>query len=357
MQRLKSRLGPAAAALVLPAVLAVFLSAGCDTEALVWTWWTAEDSAAVAAELAEWRGTLDASQMLAGSPTGTWRGTLSPQDSTSETGDTLYKFARLLGIRFETAQCEHRDEYEFDVTVDSIAMTDTFCEVGYHDSMLGCTAHFDYDSLWVVGFRPETTVVETLVPPETTIVLAVSYTELRGFATTQTKSKHYDWSAFRKVFLARDGGDYELTKTTGFATYVPEAEDAPGVSSTGVILTRPGRVDTIAYAAGEEERNLYNLVHVDSLYTVEVGEEIQLDIATTTPADTTMDKNLFFLGIEGSKYDITTSARSGSGTFTFGTTGYHHVYVEILPLSSVLYPETDYAGTVWAIPVLVRDVE
>ncbi len=336
---------------------ALVLVAGCGTESPPrWPWWAAEDSAAVAEELGRWRDVFNANHALEGKPASGWTNMLTYQDSTSETGDTLYKFAHLLSVSVAPTDSGHADEYQFGVTVDTVAMKDTFCEVAYRDSMGSCVAHFEYDSLWVVGFRPDTTIDTMVTPPETTIVQKVSYTEVRGFGTSQQAAKDFSWSAMRKLFLQRDTLPdtfyYELTKATGFAVYIPEAEEAPSISR--VILSKPARVDTFFYSPRKDGRGIYNLWPMDELYTLEPGEEIGVAVTTTTPTDTTMDKNLFFVGIEGTKTEITANARRGEGAISFENAGYHHIYVEVLPLSNVLYPDASYAGAIWAIPVRVE---
>ncbi len=356
MHRHKAYLIPAVGAAVVLAGMALLFGVGCDQESQSWPWWTAGDSAAVAAELGQWREMLNANQVLTGDLTCGWNSPLTYGDTTSETGDTVYKFAHLLSVRFEPTDSIHENEYLFGVTADSVAMTDTFCAVTYRDSMGSCLVHFEYDSLWIVGFRPETTVVESLVPPETTIVQRMSYQELRGFDSPQRETKSYGWSAFRKLFLRKDDSAYVLAKTTGFGVYTPTAEDAPSFSSqSGVILSRPGRADTICYTAKPSGRNIYNLVSIDSLYALDVGEEVRLEVTATTPEDSVVDKNRFFVGIEGVKTEITVNARHGDGTISFTQAGRHHIYIEILPLSNLLYPRTGYAGTIWAIPVQVNE--
>lgn len=333
-------------------VLILAVLPGCGTEPPPpWPWWTAEDSASVRAAIEGWAGTFDATGFLVGDIDDGWQAGLTGADSASETGDTLRKFARLLTIGGEAGTIGHRDIYQFGVTVDTIALTDTFCEVSYRDSATSSLARFGYDSLWVVAFRPDTTIDTMVAPPETTIIWLVSRTELRGFPEPQQAEKSLSWSSMRKLFLPRIEGEYELAKTTGFAVYVPGSEDAPSISR--VIFSRPGRVDTVFYAPRNDNRGLYNLRPLDSLYTIEAGEQVEISVATSTPADTVTDKNRFLLGAAGLRRDITANARLGAGSFSFIETGIHHVYVEAAPVSNLLYPGTDYVGTVWAVPVRV----
>ena len=336
----------------------VALVAGCGTEPPArWPWWAEEDSAAVRAELGRWRAVFDAAPAMSGALMTAWRVGLNSTDSTSATGDTIYKFAGLLSFALSVEDSGHADIYQFGVTVDTVAMSDTFCEVTYRDSALTARAWFEYDSLWVVGFKPDTLVDTTVTPPETTVVYRPSYTELRGFEAPQRAEKVFSWSAMRKLFLSHDripdDVSYELTKTTGFASYVPTSEDAPSILR--ILLSRPGRVDTVFYSPREDGRGLYNLRFLDSLYTVAPDEQVGITVTTSTPPDTSTEKNRFFLSCAGVKTEITADARRGSGTFSFADTGYSHVYVEVAPLSNLLYPDAEYSGTVWAIPVRVTN--
>ncbi|OYD16558.1 hypothetical protein CH330_02475 [candidate division WOR-3 bacterium JGI_Cruoil_03_51_56] len=342
------RFGQVIISVLIGAGLVLFLVNGCGTEPPPrWPWWTAEDSSAVQKELGLWRDVFNPNHTLEGAMDSKWSSGLTFEDSTSETGDTLYKFAHLLSVSIEPTDSGHTDEFQFGVTVDTVAMKDTFCEVAYRDSMENCLAHFDYDSLWVVGFRPDTTIDTSVCPPETIIVQKVSYTELRGFGSPQRVTKSYNWSAFRKLFLSKDTSGYALTKATGFAVHVPSAEDAPEIFR--VVLSRPGRSDTFFYSPREDGSGIYNLRPIDSLYAIEPDEEVQLEVEIKSSSDT----SLFFVGIMGTKTEITVGPRRGEGTVAFAEVGYHHIYIEVLPLSNVFYPDADYTGIIWAIPVRV----
>lgn len=334
---------------MLAAGLMAFL-AGCGTEPPPrWPWWTAEDSTAVETELSGWKHALNPTVGISGRADGMWRGQLRLADSTSENGDTLYKFARLLSVDVQLEDSGHTNVLQFGVTADTLPMKDTFCEVSYRDSSLVARVSFEYDSLWVVGFRPDTQISGS--PPETTIIYRPSYTELRGFDVP--RQKQFAWTSMRKLFLTKDTAkakiSYTLKKLTGFAVYIPTSTEAPSINR--VIFSKPGGVDTVFYLPRQDGRGLYNLKTPQSLYTVTVGEQVTLAVTTTTPADTSVDKNRFFLVAGGRTRDITANARRGEGTFAFQDTGYQHVYVRVLPLSNLLYPKAAFKGTVWAIPV------
>lgn len=345
------RLGRGNLSLLLLSVLALAALVGCGSEPPPdWPWWTAEDSASVRAELANWRAIYNANGHLADLQGG-WSVGLTAQDSTSATGDTLFKFAHLMSVSFVPTDSGHRDEMLFGVTVDTIAMTDTFCEVGYVDSMEACRLVCEFDSLWVVAFRPDTQVSGQ--PPETTIVQRVRSTELRPFGVPETTTKSYAWSAMRKLFLSKDASthSYVLVKATGAAIHTPTPEDAPAV--TRVVLSRPGRADTFFYTPRLDGRGLYNLRSPSSLIVFEPGEEIDVEVTTSTPEDTTIDRARFFVGVEGVQTDITLSARRGQGRVTFTETGPQHIYVTVLPYSSLFYRDAEHAATVWAVPIRV----
>ncbi len=331
---------------------------GCGrTAPPIWPWWTAEDSAAVREALKPWRAFLNSSYITGDTFRLGFSVGLNYQDSSSRTGDTLYKFAHIIRAWIEPGDSVHQDIYQFGVTVDTVTMADTFCQVIYQDSMSGCRLQVEYDTLWVVGFRPDTIVDTTKSPPETTIVQRVSYVERRGFSEIQQAVKSYNWGSRRWLFLRRDTLPetlyYSLIKISGGYVRIPNAEGSPQISR--VIFSKPGQVDTIFYSPRSDGKGLTNLRSVDSLYLVRVGEEITVSVVTSTPQDTVADKNRFFVMISQKKQDITIGAKEGKGVcrFSAADTGYQHIYIEVLPATNLLYPDAPYNGTVWMIPVRV----
>lgn len=320
---------------------------GCGTEPPAdWQWWRSADTLGVQAELAGWRGQFDAVRAWS-RPVGLELSVgLSAADSTSTTGLTLYKFAHLIAVRPEPAESVHGEDYHFGVAVDTIAMTDTFCQVDCRDSLL-VGYRFTYDSLWTVTFYPDT-------QPDTTVLWRVMSSDLAGFATPQETVKAFDWAARRVVFLPKDSGaaTYHLRRLTGFAAFSPSSQDAPSV--TTVVLSRPGRVDTFFYSPRTDGRGLYNLRSIDSLYEVQSGEPVEVTVTTSTPSDTTVDQNRFFLLAGSARTDITSGALRGAGSFSLADTGYQSIYVEVVPLSSLAYRDAAHFSTTWAIPVWVR---
>lgn len=312
-----------------------------------WQWWRSADTAGVQTELASWRGPLDGSRALSNPVTLNLSLGLSVADSTSTTGLMLYKFAHLISVRPEPSESVHADEFHFGVAVDTIAMTDTFCQVDYWDSLLAAGYRFSYDSLWAVTFHPDT-------QPDSTVMWRVTSANLLGYATPQETVKTFDWAARRVLFLPKDSGaaTYHLRRLTGFAASSPSSQDAPGV--TTIVLSRPGRVDTFFYSPRTDGRGLYNLRSIDSLYEVQPGERIDIVVNASTPADTTVDRNRFFLSAGGTKVDITSGSKQGTGSFSLADTGYQSVYIEVVPLSSLLYKDATHMSTIWAIPVRVK---
>jgi len=330
----------------------LFLS-GCGTEPPAdWVWWTSTDTQAVRTELAGWRQVFDASRTFSDTLRLNLSARLSAADSTSTTGDALYKFAHLIAVWTAPAESGHADEFRFGVTVDTMAlhgesMDDTFCQVGYRDTLAGTKACFLYDSLWVVAYRPETL-------PDSSVIYRVAGSGMRGYETPQLASKTYDWAARREVFVHKLDSvtTYRVKKVSGFAAFVPNSQDAPGIDR--LVLSMPGRADTFFYSPRTDGRGLYNLKPVDSLYTVQQGDPVSFLVTTSTPADTSTDKNRFFVGLGGTRWEITAGARSGTTTIAFADTGYQHIYVEVMPLSNLLYRDRNYKSTTWALPVWVK---
>jgi hypothetical protein len=322
-----------------------------------WPWWTAEDSSAVTSCLSSYHNFLDITRALEDTfRLQFWAG-LNYADSSSRTGDTLYKIAHILRAWIEPGERLRKDIYQFGVTVDTVSMIDTFCQVIYRDSITQCLLHVEFDTLWIVGFRPDTIIDTTKTPPETTIVQKVSYVECRGFDQIQHATKSYAWVANRWLFLRRDTLPdtfyYALEKVSGGYALIPGAEAAPQILR--VILSKPGRVDTFFYAPRADGKGLTNLRKWDELYQIRANEELTITITTSTPQDTIADKNRFFITCSGNKTDITAGARTGFGLLRFSAadTGYQHIYIEVLPVTNILYPGSGFTGTIWAIPVRV----
>lgn len=340
--------------LLVAVVISVVLVMGCDTEQPRWPWSTSEDTAAAIAELGRWRQVFE--------PTGVLLDTLELNlsvglfagDSSSPTGETLYKFARLLKAWYEPRTLLHSDDLFFGVTADSGARTDTFCHVrAYRDSMPECRLSFLYDSLWVVGYRPETIIDTTRRPWDTTVTYKVSSVRKQGFDQPQVLSKTFVWVVKRQMFMRKVDSVYLLEKVSGIRSTMPSIDEAPSVSWIAVMP--PGRSDTFRYSATPGGRHINNLCPVDSLYPLRAGERFAIAVNAKTPDDTVADANRFYVVLGDRRTDITRNRRRGEGEVVFGAgdTGYRHIYVEVLPWRNLLYPRGAYQASVWAIPVRV----
>lgn len=329
-------------------VMLLAILSGCGTEPPAdWQWWTSADTAAVRDSLAQWRAFFNANQALFLPTELNLAAGLSAADSQSVTGDTRYKFAHLISVQPVPAESGHADDLQFGVAVDTSEMRDTFCQVGYRDTLARTTIKFRFDSLWAVSFHPETL-------PDSSVVWRVTAAEKLGYDVPRETTKTFDWQSRRVVFLPKDSAVavYRVKRITGFAAFVPGSADAPGIVS--VALARPGRLDTLFYAPRSDGRGLYNLRGLDQLVEISPGEVVEVAVNTSTPADTTIDRNRFFLSAGGSKTDITAGARLGAGSFSLADTGLHNVYVEVIPQSSLLYKDAAHVSTIWAIPLRVR---
>lgn len=335
---------------------AVLTTVGCDVAPEQrWPWSTADDTTAVLTELARWRDVFDPGNVLGDTLQLDLRVGLVFSDSSSATGETLFKLAHVTRAWYESGERQHRDSLFFGVTADTVAMRDTFCDViRYRDLAPECRLWYEYDSLWVVGFRPETIVDTTRTPPETTINQRPSHTELRGYETPQRAAKEFVWSVSRRMYLPKSGGVYTLRKTTGFRATMPDAENSP--NSTWLAMLRPGRSDTFHYRPRPNGSSVNNLWPIDSLFEVRTGEQFTVVTTASTPADTVADKNRFYVIMSGRRTDITIAARRGEGAVSFaaGDTGIQHIFVEIIPWSNLLYPDADFSGMLWSIPVRVQ---
>jgi len=350
---------PSVLLLALAAAAALLPAPGCDTDPeRRWPWSTPEDTAAAEAELARWRAVFDPSPVLAETLRLGISAGLATPDSSSPDGETLYKFAHVIDAWYEPDSMLHSNDLQFDVTADSGVRTDTFCQVrAYRDSMTECRMHFAYDSLWVVGYRPETIIDTTRTPWDTTITFKASSVDLRGYGSPQSGGKAFGWVVKRQLFMRKVDSLYELKKVAGFRATMPTADDAPATSSVVVVL--PGRTDTFKYNATPGGRQVNNLWPVDSLYSLRAGEQFTVGLSATTPEDTVADANRFYVLLNGRRTDITAGRKRGEGVVSFAAadTGYQHICVEILPWRNLLYPDAAYCATVWAIPVYVTPQE
>lgn len=335
--------------------VSLVLMTGCDTEQQRWPWSTPEDTAAAIAELGRWRQVFDPSGIISETLALNLSVGLFSSDSSSATGETLYKFAHLLKAWYEPGALLHSDDLYFGVTADSGVRTDTFCHVrAYRDSIPECRLSFFYDSLWVVGYRPETIIDTTRRPWDTTITYKVNSVAKRGFDEPQVCSKSFAWVVKRQMFMRKVDSVYILKKVSGVRSTMPSVDEAPSVSWIAVMP--PGRSDTFRYSATPGGRHINNLCPIDSLYSLRAGERFTVAVSARTPEDTVADANRFYVVLNGRRTDITRNRRRGEAEVAFDAddTGYQHVYVEVLPWRNLMYPEGKYYASVWAIPVRVE---
>ncbi|MEO0074338.1 MAG: hypothetical protein ABIK43_06775 [candidate division WOR-3 bacterium] len=339
-----------------PVVLAVALVSvvGCYTEQPRWPWSTQEDTVAAIAELSKWRQVFDPRGILAETLELNISAGLFSGDSSSPTGETLYKFAHLLRAWYEPGDMMHSDDLCFGVTADSGVRTDTFCHVrAYRDSIPECRLSLLYDSLWVVGYRPETIIDTTRTPWDTTVTYKVNSVTKRGFDQTQVWTKVFHWVVKRQMFMRKVDSVYVLKRVSGARSTMPSVDEAPVVS--WIAMMPPGRSDTFRYSATPGGKHINNLCSIDSLYTLSAGERFTVVASARTPEDTTTDANRFYVILNGRRTEITKNRRRGEGEvfFGIGDTGYQHIYLEVLSWRNLLYPQNEYGASVWAIPVRV----
>lgn len=327
----------------------LFLSCGREAPPL-WPWWTKEDSLAVQQELAKWKSVLTQTLFVYGVKTIPTLSRVHRKDSTSITGDSLQKIQHITSVKDSLIQSFHSDSFQFGVTTDTVALTDTFCEVTFKDS-LALFGLINYDTLWMLKYQQDTIIDTTKVPPETSYVWLLDTLEKRP--KIGDVGKYYSASAMRKLHFKKVSSEYKLNRLTGFAVFIPEPDSAPKIQY--VAFSKPGKTDTFYYAPRKDLKGLYNLRHIDSLYTLKKDEPIEVTVSTTTPEDTAIDRNFFFLQIMGgAKTNISTSdPKSGTGTVRFPDTGIKHLNIEVVPASALYYPKTVYKATIWAIPVKV----
>lgn len=322
-----------------------------------WPWWTSEDSASVRRELEKWQSYFSVARAWQDTFRLDFNACLNYSDSSSRSGDTLYKIAHLMRVWVESGINFRKDIYQFGVTVDTTVMSDTFCQVIFRDSFSSGIMHTEFDTLWVIGFRPDTIIDTTSTPPETTIVYKVSSVEKRDFPATHYETKEFNWTFSRWLYMRRltsgDTFNYTVRKISGGYAFIPSSEEAPQI--TRVVLGKPGRMDTIYFAPRSDGKGLTNLKPLDSLYSIHPNEEVTVSIYTTTPQDTVVDRNRFFVTVRGYTLDVTAGPKMGQGTVRFSSmdTGYQHIFIEVLPTSNLLYPHSPFTATIWAIPIRV----
>jgi hypothetical protein len=342
-------------------IFAIILSS-CGNEAPpAWPWWTSHDSSAVKQELARWRDTINGYHYLQGQGATPINLPLElnvplvSTDTISHNGISIMKIAHFLGFNYILGDSTHIDDLLFEVKNDSIQTKDTFCFVTYSDSTQNCIGVFQYDSIWRIKFQIAS--IDTTITPWDTSWRVDSITKT-GFTTPfeeQDTIQHF--TIMRKLELKKDSAAtiYRMKYLTGCGTYVPNSTNAPAISN--VVLTKPGKSDTFYYGARQDHKGIYNPKIRDSLYKAVAGVPITVTVNTTTPTDTTTDRNYYFVSC-GSPYvstkqNITYGPKIGQGIITFTQIGINHLYIEVIPASTLFYPFAQWKSTTWSIPINV----
>lgn len=349
-------------------IIFVIMLASCGNEAPpAWPWWTNADSTAVKQELTAWRDTFNNYHFLVGQNNAHLTYSMDVNvpivgtDTLSRTGDSVVKIAHFLGSYATLGDSIHIDDLLFGRKNDSTQTKDTFCFVTYKDTSQNCIGILLFDSLWTIKFYPDTTVETTATPTDTTVDTTITYRvnsiNKTGFSSTNEEQNTYHFTAMRKLELKKDSAAtiYRMKYWTGFGMYVPNSTTAPAI--TNIIMTGAGRCDTFYYGARLDHKGIYNLKSMDSTYTVSVGESITVNVSTSTPTDTLSDWNYFFIS-DGSPYvstkrNITSGRKIGTGGLKFTHSGLNHLYIEVIPASTLFYPYAPWTSTTWAIPIRV----
>lgn len=343
------------------AILGVLLVPGCHRKTSS-VWPTDRDRTEVSDELTVWRDSISTRQFLESEvdslPDST---TVISRDSVSLTGDSLIKIVRLLGFGVWADGAARRDSLSFGVTVDSLqsdtSPRDTFCRVIARDSTNVGIGVLQCDRYWVIKYRPDTTVDTLAHPPLMAITWRLDSLAPRPVLHQDTVAefeKPMTWLVDRYLDLRKENTKplYDLRRMTGYSLYLPNTTDAPNVLF--LALTNQGNADTFRLSATANLHGVYNLYEPDSAYTVRKGEPVNLTVQTDKP-NLTGDKYYFLARIEGQRVLLGTDTVSASNPITFNTVGLQHLLVEVVPQSNLLYPRTDFAFTVWSLPVRVTD--
>jgi hypothetical protein len=345
------------------AVMGVLFVLGCHSTApSAWPWWTDQDRTEVNNELTAWRDSVSTRQFLEGAVDSLLdSATVISRDSVSPTGDSLIKIVRLLGFGTRADGAARRDSLSFGVTVDSLysdtSWSDTFCHVIAVDSTNTGIGILQCDRYWVIKYRPDTTVDTTVHPPLTTVTWRLdSLAPAPQFheGATFEFEKPMTWLVDRYVYLRKENTKplYHVRRMSGFSLYLPNTTDAPSLRY--LALTYQGNTDTFKLNATANLHGIYNLYDPDSAYTVRKGEVVNLMVQADKP-NLKGDKYYFIARIENQRVLLGTDTASATKPITFSTSGLHHLLVEVVPQSNLLYPRQDFAFTVWSLPIRVKD--
>ncbi|MCX7757809.1 MAG: hypothetical protein N2166_05825 [candidate division WOR-3 bacterium] len=332
------------------------VSVSCERESFMrWPWETREDSLAVNEVLTIWRDSINGLKVInAPSYPLNISIPLVPSDTARRTTpiDSLIKIAKFRDFRYVITERPRFTEYIFGRKNDSIETRDTFCYVTYQDSA-DCIAIVGVDSVWRIRFTPDTAIDTTVTPPETTISYYVTSIS-KNYYSAREAEWHFGYKARRYLELRKENGAprYYMRYLTGFGTYLPDNSLAPTISN--IILKKiSGETDTFRYRPTHNRRGIMNLFKLDSLYTVNQGDSVELKI-TLSGSDSYLVYISWGRSQLTSKYFLPVSNNVATKKISFSELGLNHLYIEVLGLSGLAYPTRAFwPKTVWALPVRV----
>lgn len=350
--------------LLAAAVLGALLVIGCDSEAPPpWPWWTDADRTQVNAELAAWRDSISTRSFLEGAVEAFSDSTfIIARDSTSPTGDSLVKIARLTGFGMRSDDAARRDSLWFSVGVDSFytdtSWSDTGCHVIAVDSSNSGKGILRCDKYWVIKYRPDSTIDTTVIPYDTTITWRLDAQapapEVHEGQTFEFE-KDLSWLVNRYVYLRKENTQpvYRLRRLSGSSLYLPSTTDAPNIRL--ISFAYQGVTDTFRLGATNNNRGINNLFDRDSLYSVRKGEPLNLRVQAAEVPKLKGDRYWFFARIENQRVALGADTLGVSAALTFANAGLQHLLIEAVPQSNLFYPGNDFAITVWSLPIRVKE--
>jgi hypothetical protein len=350
--------------LLATAVLGLLLVIGCHSNtAAPWPWWTDADRDQVQTELTAWRDSISTRSFLESAVESFGDSTLIiSRDSTSPTGDSLIKIARLTGFGMRSDDAARRDSLWFSVAVDSFhtdtSWSDTGCHVTAVDSSNSGKGILRCDKYWVIKYRPDSTIDTAVHPYDTTITWrldAQAPTPEVHEGQSFEFEKDLSWLANRYVYLRKVNTQpvYRLRRLSGSSLYLPNTTDAPNIRL--ISLAYQGVTDTFRLGATNDNHGINNLYDRDSLYSVRKGEPFDLLVRASEVPKLKGDRYWFFARIENQRILLGTDTLVAFKALSFASPGLQHLLVEAVPQSNLFYPGNDFAITVWSLPIRVKE--
>jgi hypothetical protein len=338
-------------------IVIVMLLSSCGTESpALWPWWTRADTTAVDNELALWRDTISGyNPILNQSYTYEMSVPILSTDTAPRSAyiEEHIKIAHLQGFEYSVVERPLITQYTFGRKNDSILPKDTFCYVNYKDSSNNI-AILKFDSIWTITFYPDSFFDTSVTPNETIVTYRFSNINKTYFAPLQEENNH-DYMTTRYLELKKDSAAtvYRFRHLSGFGTYIPDNTVAPTISYI-VLSKQTGQRDTFRYSPRADGKGLLNLKDKDSLYTLNVNEQIDLQVTLGTSTN----ENYVFIsqGMPNvtSKLNVPVSTNIATSSITFNQSGLAHLYIEVIPSSALFYPYAQWKTTIWALPVRIK---